>query len=76
MNTLTKRQSVITNNQSQQNLNTSFSEMNRNLSNKWAIINQGSNKKMGGLTGRDQAASTNNLANTMRNTTAAGGPGG
>ena len=66
MSTLTKRQSVINqpiqgltannnNNQSQQNLNTSFSDMNQKLSNKWAIINQGSNKKMGGLTGREQA---------------------
>ena len=41
--------------------------MNRNLSNKWAQINQTSSR--GGLTGRDTGIGGGNLANTMRNTT-------
>lgn len=60
-------QGMNSNTPSQQNLNTSFSEMNRNLSNKWAQINQ-SNR--GQLTGREQMSGGNNLANTMRHTTA------
>ena len=59
--------SGLNNNQSTQNaLNTSISEMNRNLSNKWAQINQ---NNRGGLTGRDTLSGSNTLANTMRNTT-------
>lgn len=41
--------------------------MNRNLSNKWAQINQ---NNRGGLTGRDTLSGSNTLANTMRHTTA------
>lgn len=46
--------------------------MNRNLSNKWAQINQASNR--GVNTGREHT-SGNNLANTMRHTTVGGGLG-
>lgn len=49
----------------QQNLNTSFSALNNSLSQKWALINSG-NKKVGGLTGRQQMhQSTSNLAQTL-----------
>ena len=57
------------NQQSQGNLNTSFSALNNSLSQKWAAINSGQ-KKIGGLTGRPQMQqSQSNLAQTM-------GPGG
>ena len=45
------------------NLNTSFSVLNNNLSQKWAAINSGQ-KKVGGLTGRPQTANTQ-LAQTI-----------
>lgn len=48
--------------------------MNRNLSNKWAAINQGGSRQ-GGLTGRDNPSSGSNLSNTMRHTMNAGGSG-
>ena len=48
----------------QQNLNTSFSAMNQNISQKWAQIS-GSSKKIGGLTGRSTMNPTNNLAQTI-----------
>ena len=62
-----QRRSIVPGQPSSQNqLNTSISEMNRNLSNKWAQINKG-----GGLSSRDTLTSNNNLANTMRHTTTA-----
>lgn len=60
--------SIAANTQAQQNLNSSFSEMNQKLSNKWAQINQSSSR--GAFTGRDTLQGAGGLANTMRHTTA------
>jgi len=61
-----KRSSMVgAGQQSQNNLNTSFSALNNSLSQKWAAINSSGPKKFGGLTGRPQTAQTGMLAQTI-----------
>ena len=64
------QQQVISNNQN--NLNTSFSDLNQKLSNQWANI-QNSNKKAGQFSGRPTITqTTTQLAQTINLTSGAG----